>query len=196
MTTPIRRTVVTVTACAAGLSLAACTAGITTASRSPSVSRPSPTSAAPASRSPSPSPVPVDTVNIDPPLRAFPVPHGAQIISNNTCNKEIIIELGAVTVIAVSRFYNSVLPKNGYKITGNTLINTTGKGISGPEAEIQFTGHGYKGTIVALANLGASMKSAGISTSGMPSSVASNFITIDLIPPGAAGCPTAGPTGP
>jgi hypothetical protein len=205
MMTPIRLTVTAVTACAAGLSLAACSAGITTASpapssRPPSASRTAPalgaaasSTARPQSLSPSPSASPVDTVNIDSPIRTFPVPSGAQVISNVTCDKETIIELGAVTVPQVSGFYNSVLPKDGYKITGNTLISTSGNGGSGPAAEIEFTGHGYKGTIAAVSNLGSEMASAGVSTAGLPTNMTGNLITIDLIAPGAGGCPTTAP---
>jgi hypothetical protein len=198
MMSRVRRTVMAVTAGAAGLSLTACSAGITTASQSPSVGRTASASAAStpgtsASTPPSPSASPVDTIIIDSPLRTFPIPSGAQIIGNITCEKETIIELGAVTVAKVSSFYNSVLPQDGYKITGNSMIDTTGDGLSGPAAEIQFTGHGYKGTISALSNFGSQMASAGGSTSGIPSDMTGNFISIDLIPPGAAGCPTKGP---
>jgi hypothetical protein len=200
MMTRVRRTVTAVTAGAAGLALTACSAGITTASQSPSVGRTASTSAAstPGTStstppSPSSSASPVDTIIIDSPLRTFPIPSGAQVIGNITCEKETIIELGAVTVAKVSSFYNSVLPQDGYKITGNSMIDTPGDGLSGPAAEIQFTGHGYKGTISALSNFGSLMASAGGSTSGVPSDMTGNFITIDLIPPGAAGCPTKGP---
>jgi hypothetical protein len=49
----------------------------------------------------------------------------------------------------VSSFYSSVLPKDGYKITMNTLTSEN----NGTGAAIEFTGHGYKGTIGALSNL-------------------------------------------
>lgn len=111
------------------------------------------------------------------------------MISNISCDKETIVELGAITVPKASSFYNSVLPEDGYKITGNSLIDTTGEGVSGPVAEIEFTGHGYKGTIAALSNLGSAMASAGISASGVPNNLTGNLITIDLKPPHATGCP-------
>lgn len=210
MMTPIRLTVMAVTTCAAGLSLGACSAGITTASKSPSAGRTAPASSATASQSPSasrtapassapasPLASSVDMVNVDSPLRTFPVPHGAHVIINVTCKKEVIIELGAITVSQASSFYNSVLPENGYKITSNTLIDATGNGtsgpneISGPFAQIGFTGHGYKGTITALSS--SEMASAGIPSSGIPNGMTGNVITIDMIPPGAAGCPTTAP---
>jgi hypothetical protein len=112
------------------------------------------------------------------------------VISNLTCDKETIIELGAITVSQTSSFYNSVLPADGYKITGNSLIDSAGDGISGPMAEVDFTGHGRKGTIVAISNMGSNMASAGVSTSGLPSNMTGNLITIDLTTPGAAACPT------
>ena len=201
MLTPIRLTVVAVTACATGLSLTACSAGITTASQSPpspSVGRAVSTSSgspspSPSPSSPSPSASPFDTITVDSPLHTFPVPHGAQVLYNTTCDQEILVELGGVTVDQTSSFYNSVLPKDGYKITGNSLIDSSGVGLSGPVAEIQFTGHGYKGTISALSNFASDMASAGASPADIPSDMAGNFIVIDLIPPGVAGCPSTGP---
>lgn len=105
------------------------------------------------------------------------------------CGKEILIQLGAVTVPQVSKFYTSVLPENGYKITGNTMITISGNGnSSGPTAEIKFAGHGYKGTIEAATNLGSELRAEGIPVSGLPSSVTGKFILIDMLPPGARGC--------
>jgi hypothetical protein len=190
----ICRGVMAVTACAAGLSLAACSAGITTASQSPSASRPAPAPKAPAPPSPSPSASPAGQVKVDAPIRIFPVPPGAQVLQNMTCDKEILIQLGAVTVSQVSRFYNSVLPENGYKITSNTMITMSGNGSnSGPTAEIKFTGHGYKGAIEAATNLGSELRAAGIPTTSLPSSITGKLVMIDMIPPGAKGCGTATP---
>jgi hypothetical protein len=111
------------------------------------------------------------------------------VISNITCDNETIVELGAITVRSASSFYNSVLPEDGYKITSNSLIDTTGDGASGPFAEIDFTGHGYKGMIGAISNMGSAMASAGVSPSGLPSDMSGTLITIDLKPPHATGCP-------
>jgi hypothetical protein len=48
--------------------------------------------------------------------------------------------------IANPSFYGSALPTAGYTITENT--NATGADING--TAIEFTGHGYKGTIGAV----------------------------------------------
>jgi hypothetical protein len=110
-----------------------------------------------------------------------------------SCGKQIIIELASVTPSQASSFYTSELPRAGYKITGNTLLTDTGNAaLPGSEAEIEFTGHGYKGTIAALSNMGA-LASMGPSPVSVPSSIAKNFITISLTPPGTAN-PSACPS--
>lgn len=200
MMTPIRLTALA--ACAAGLSLTACSAGITNASHSPSASRTESTSSAPTSPSPSPSASSASSaraadaayaLNIHSPLRTFPVPNGAQVIYNITCNKETIIELSGITVSHVSSFYNAVLPENGYKITGNTLLSNGPNGFPGPAAAISFTGHGYKGTISALSGAGSGAATVGVSASGVPVHMTGNLTTIDLTSPGATGCSTTAP---
>jgi hypothetical protein len=192
-----RRMAMAVTTCAAGLSLAACTAGVTTAS--PATSRSSATSPAassPAAATSPASPAPAssaDTVKVDAPIGSFPIPPAAQVMFNSTCDKEIVIELVSVTPAQASSFYTSALPQAGYKITGNSLLSGTGNGIPGSVATIEFTGHGYKGTISALANLGA-LSSIGPSPAPVPSSIAKNFLAIALTPPGTPECDgSAGP---
>jgi hypothetical protein len=125
-------------------------------------------------------------------MGSFPVPHGAQVLFNENCDKEVIIELSSVTPSQASSFYTSQLPRAGYKITGNTLLTGNGNGLPSA-AQIEFTGHGYKGTITGLSNLGA-LASTGPSPVDLPDGVASNFFSITLAPPGANGCPT--PAGP
>lgn len=182
-----------VTTCAAGLSVTACSAGITTAgpgsSPSPAASRTtsSPTTSSEHSTSASASPGPADTLSVDAPIGSFLVPHGAHVLFNSNCGKQVIIELSSVTPAKASAFYNAALPQAGYKITGNTLLTNTGKGLPGEAAEIKFTGHGYKGTIAGLSNLGA-LASTGPSPASMPGDIAKNFITITLAPPGKTGC--------
>jgi hypothetical protein len=186
-----------VTTCAAGLSLAACTAGITTASpvasRSPATSRTA-SSSAPAAlhASSAASTSSADTVSVDAPIGRFPIPHGAKVLYNSTCDKQVLIELSSVTPAKASSFYISALPRAGYKITGNSLLANTGDGLPGSAAQIEFTGHGYNGTITAVSDLGA-LSSMGPSPAAVPSSIAKNFFTITLTPPGEAGCavPTA-----
>lgn len=180
----------------AGLSVAACTAGITTpspaTSRTPVTSHAASSPAAPASHT-SPAPATsADMISVDAPVGTFPVPHGAQVVFNSACDKQVIIELSAVTPSQASSFYMSELPQAGYKITGNTLLTDAGNALPGAAAEIEFTGHGYKGTIAALSDLGA-LASTGASPTDLPSNIAKNFLTIMLTPPGTAGC--GAPTG-
>jgi hypothetical protein len=192
-----RRMAMAVTTCAAGLSLAACTAGVTTAS--PSTSRSlatSRTASSPAAAASSASPAPTGsagTISVDAPIGSFPIPPAAQVLFNSTCDKQIVIELGSVTPAQASSFYTAALPQAGYKITSNSLLAETGTGLPGSVATIEFTGRGYKGTISALANLGA-LSSTGPSPAPVPSSIAKNFLAIELTPPGAAECDgSAGP---
>jgi hypothetical protein len=180
-----------VTTCAVGLSLAACTAGITTAnprtSPSPAASR---TASSPAaSHSTSASASPADTVRVDAPIGSFPIPHEAQVVANMPCGKQILIELGSVTPAQVSTFYTSALPQAGYNITDNTLTSDPDTGTPQGMAEITFTGHGYTGLIIAMANLGAEA-SADPSMADLPSSIAKNALEISLTPPGTANTST------
>jgi len=127
---------------------------------------------------------------VDAPIGGFPVPHGAQVLFNSACDKQVIVGLRSVTPSQASSFYIAALPRAGYKITGNTQITETGSGRPGAAAEIDFTGHGYKGTITAASNLGA-LGSTSPSPASLPSYMAKNFIEITLTPPGATGCATA-----
>jgi hypothetical protein len=180
-----------VTTCAAGLSLAACSAGITTAnpgtSPSPAASR---TASSPAAlHSTSASVSPADTVRVDAPIGSFPIPRGAQVVANMPCGKQILIELGSVTPAQASTFYTSALPQGGYNITDNTLTSDPNTGTPQGMAEITFTGHGYTGLIIAMANLGAEA-SADPSVAGLPSSIAKNALEISLTPHGTANTST------
>lgn len=196
-----RRTVMAVAISAVGLSLAACTAGITTAapaaSPSPATTRAtsSPTGRASTTASPAASASPANTVSVDAPIGTFPIPDGAQVVFNGECGKDVVIELSSITPAQASSFYMSQLSRAGYKITGNTLLTNTGAdagdGLPGAAAEIEFTGHGYKGTIAALSDLGA-LATGGASPSDLPSNISKNFITVELTPPGATGCSAAG----
>src|SRR5262245_46514220 len=121
-----------VTSCAVGLSLAACTAGITAAnpvtSRSPIASRAGSSPTASPSHTTSASAGSGDTVRVDAPIGSFPIPHGAQVVANMPCGKQVLIELGSVTPAQVSTFYTSALPRAGYKITDNTLTSEPNTG--------------------------------------------------------------------
>lgn len=139
--------------CAAALSLAACTAGITTA-RSARSSSPAPRRAASSARAARPANA-VRTVAVNAPIGSFPIPSGAAVIENISGHNQIEIGLGSVSPEEASSFYLSALPRVGYKITLKTLVTGSGTGTTGPVAEIEFTGHGYKGTISALAHMNA-----------------------------------------
>jgi hypothetical protein len=177
--------------CAAGLSVAACTAGITTprptTSPSPAASHTASSPAAAPSHTASSSASPADAVSVDAPIGSFPVPHGAQVLYNIACDKQVLIDLSSVTPSQASTFYTSALPRAGYKITSNSLLAGTQPGVSASAAQIEFTGHGYNGQITAVSNLG-SLASIGPSPAGLPSSIAKNFFAITLTPPGTAGC--------
>ena len=54
-------------------------------------------------------------------------------------------ELSSVTAAEAVSFYTSALPRAGYTITTNSLSPVG----SGAEGALAFSGHGYKGTIVA-----------------------------------------------
>ena len=99
---------------AAALTLAACSAGITSASPSQapatSASRhPTPRPARTAASSPSPS-LTANTARVAG-LGAFPLPSGAQVGANLACGKGDIIEAGPVTPAATAAFYTSALPR-------------------------------------------------------------------------------------
>ena len=179
----------TVTCCAAGLSLAACSAGITTAnpvsSPSHTASRTGSSPAASPSHTTSASAGSGDTVRVDAPIGSFPIPQGAQVVANMPCGKQLLIELGSVTPTHASTFYTSALPEAGYKITDNSLNSDPNTGTPQGIAEITFTGHRYTGLIIAMADLGAE-SSASPSAAALPSNIAKNAVEISLTPRGTA----------
>jgi hypothetical protein len=146
-----RRTAMGVITCAACLSLAACTVGITTArsgtSPSPITSPAGPSPTAPPSHSAPPSPSPVIMVPVNAPIGSFPVPAGAKVDYNESCPKQIDLAVSPVTPSQSSTFYTTELPRAGYKI----VDTFAGPGL----VQIDFSGHGFKGTIGTTANLGA-----------------------------------------
>ncbi|HTU72719.1 MAG TPA: hypothetical protein VMG38_04300 [Trebonia sp.] len=129
---------------------------------------------------------------MDAPIGSFPVPHGAQQAGNMTCGKQIIIELSSVTPAKASAFYATALPQAGYNITNNTLTSDPNTGTPQGMAEITFTGHGYTGLIIAIANLNAGA-STDPSLSVLPSNLAKNSVEISLTPagtPSTSVCPS------
>ena len=180
-----RGTVMAVLTCAAGLSLAACSAGITTAnpSKSPghnTSSRAGSSPTAPPSHSPSPSPSasasPVATVHVNAPIGSFPIPPGAQVIANMSCPKQILLGVSPVTPARASAFYTAALPAAGYKISSNIQTGP-------PEnvALIGFSGHGYTGSISAAADLSADGAPTSISSI---SGLSKNSAVVELSLPG------------
>lgn len=154
----------TAVTCAAALSLAACSAGITSTSQA--APSPSQTPSRSATASPSAS---GSTVSVGGSLGSFPIPAHAKVVENITEGGQTVILLGSVSPSEVSSFYASALPRAGYKITMNTLAtmnNNTG-------AAIEFTGHGYKGTISAESNIATT----GVSVGGLNGK---NFVGITL----------------
>jgi len=128
-------------ACAAAISLAACT--VTTTA------------------SPAPGPGPAgSTVSVSGPIGRFPLPPGAQVISDGTGNGHYDIVFGSVSPSEASRFYTTVLPRAGYTITSNS--SATGNSFSG--TGIWFSGHGYNGQIGALSSFHISGISFGANT--------------------------------
>lgn len=146
-------------ACAAAGPVAACSAGVTIAGSAASTSAAS-SHGASADTSPSASlgassgasspgtAVSASTVTVGGSIGSFPVPPGANIAENVSEGKNVIIFFGRVTPAKVASFYTTALPRAGYAITSNDTIGVSG----GTEAEIVFSGHGYKGEIVALSN--------------------------------------------
>ena len=92
--------------------------------------------------------VSASTVTVGGSIGSFPVPAGANVAENVSEGKNVIIFFGRVTPAKVASFYTTALPRAGYAITSNDVIGVSG----GTEAEIVFSGHGYKGEIVALSN--------------------------------------------
>jgi hypothetical protein len=145
-----RSMALTLVAGAAALSVTACTAGITTASSPPTTPAASahPATFSASNTSPANPAVPASTVAISGALGSFPVPAGAKIAENVSTSQEIIIFYSGISPAKVSAFYVAALPRDGYKITSNAVIIVSGVN----ETAIQFSGHGYKGMIAALAN--------------------------------------------
>jgi hypothetical protein len=157
-------------ACAASLTVAACTAGITTAANSPATSAPAPTRSASVAAAASSAASSGRMIAISGSL-SFPVPAGAKVGENIADSKEDVVIFGSVIPAKVSSFYATALPRAGYVISANSVISQGG----GTVAFIQFTGHGYKGTIDALSKFPGS----GVS---LPALGTKNVTTVTLMP--------------
>lgn len=149
-----RSTALALACCAASVSVAACTAGITTASTTaaPATSTPAPSRSASVARSTSTPASSGRTVAISGSVGSFPVPAGAKVAENVADGKHIIIFFSSVTPANVSSFYSTALPRAGYTISGNSILNEGGV----TEAIIDFSGHGFKGDIGAVSHFSGS----------------------------------------
>ena len=149
-----RSTALALACCAASVSVAACTAGITTASTTaaPATSTPASSHSAPVARSTSTRASSGRTIAISGSIGSFPVPAGAKVAENVAEGKQIIIFFGSVSPAEVSSFYSTALPRAGYTIAGNSILNQGGV----TEAIIDFSGHGYKGDIGAVSRFSGS----------------------------------------
>jgi hypothetical protein len=146
-------------ACAASLTVAACSAGTPSAS-SPTTGPAATSSAAPSSAAPSQGasaasssapptsgpPIAGRTITVKGPLGSFPVPAAAKVAENIAAGKELVIVFGLITPADVSRFYATALPGAGFTVTINSMLSKGGD----TGALIQFTGHGYQGSIDSL----------------------------------------------
>jgi ABC-type phosphate transport system substrate-binding protein len=143
-----RSAAVALTACAASLSLTACTAGTTTASTaatSPAAHNSSSASASASASQAAPARA-SRTIKVSGDFGSFPIPARAKVVENVASDPGAIVFFDRVTPAKVSSFYAQALPRAGYTITANSVISQSG----GTVAFIQFTGHGVKGTIDAL----------------------------------------------
>jgi hypothetical protein len=170
---------------AACLSLAACTAGITTtssasadaanSSRSAAAVASSASAAAVASASAAASRAAAGRMLKVTGLPAsIPVPTGAKVVANTAMNvdgTQTAIFFDLVTPAKVASFYTAALPKDGYQVTANSLITQSGSAV----AFIQFAGHGIKGTIDSVAKFPGS-------NPGIPGLGRKNVTTVTITP--------------
>lgn len=172
-----RSAAVALTACAASLSLTACTAGTTTASTaatSPAARNSSSASAsasALASVSQAAPALASRTIKVSGEFGSFPIPARAKVVENVASDPGAIVFFDRVTPAKVSSFYAQALPRAGYTITVNSVISQSG----GTVAFIQFTGHGVKGTIDALSKF----TDSSVSIAGLGHK---NVTTISIMP--------------
>jgi hypothetical protein len=102
---------------------------------------------------------------------SFPVPAGAKVAENIADSQEIIVIFSSITPAKVSSFYATALPRAGYSISSNSLVDQGG----GTVAFIQFSGHRYKGNIDALSKFSDSSVS-------LPGLGTKNVTTVSLMP--------------
>lgn len=187
----LSRTAMAVAICAASLSLAACTAGITTASPTTSRSHTVNRTGSPHSHTSPPASTLATTVRVHAPIGSFPIPQGARVAYNISCAKQINIAVSPVTPAQSSTFYSAALLRAGYKIGGNITSSDPNTGAPQGLTEIEFTGHGYTGNIITMADLGAEASADPSIT--LPSDLTKNVAEISMSANGTPGsyiCPT------
>jgi hypothetical protein len=148
--------------CLGGLSVTACSGGITPVSSATGAPSSSPPASSPAS---SPASTPASSPASDPgttisgsagsvsvggSVGNFPIPPGATVLYHGTDGDEFQIVLTSITASATSAYYTQALPAAGYTITSNA----SGTGATYTGVGINFTGHGDKGEIGALSGVG------------------------------------------
>lgn len=162
-------------ACAAVVTLAACSAGASTTSSAATSAAASSRSASASASARASSPgrtVSAGTVAVGGSIGTFPIPAGADIAENVSISHGIDVIFSLITPAKVSSFYATALPRSGYVISGNELVSVSG----GTEVLIQFSGHGYKGDIAALSNFTGA---GGVNIAGLGHK---NVTTISLQP--------------
>jgi hypothetical protein len=166
-----RSTALALACCAASVSGAACTAGISTATTAPTTSAPAPSHSASVAVS-SPSPAGSGRrITIGGSIGSFPVPAKAKVAENVAGSQEIVVIFSSISPAQVSSFYATALPRAGYSISNNSVLSQSGSTV----AIIQFSGHGYKGNIDALAHFSdPKVNVAGLGTK--------NVTTVSLMP--------------
>lgn len=134
-------------ACMAAVPVAACSAGVTTTSSAATTPSASSHGTSAGASSPSPA-LSASTFPIGGSLGSFPIPAGAKVAGSTVSDQEVVVFFTLITPAKVSSFYATTLPRAGYVVTGNSVLGQSG----GTEVAILFSGHGYKGDIVALSN--------------------------------------------
>lgn len=135
-------------ACAGILSVTACTAGVTTASSASSpVTSPAAPTHGPSAAASSPGAAPAASTVAISGIGSFPIPSGAKVAENVVTTQATILFFTGIAPAAVSAFYTTALPRAGYTVDENAVIHASGT----TEAIIEFSGHGFKGDMAALA---------------------------------------------
>src|ERR1700723_729102 len=135
-----RSAALALTACAASLSVAACSSGTPAASSAGTSSAGPSQSASAIVSAPVPTtgaPIAGKTVSVNGKLTSFPIPAAAKLAENMGGGQALMLIFGAVAPADVARFYATALPQAGYSISTNAMLSKGGDN----GAYILFTGH-------------------------------------------------------